>query len=202
MFWPLTAALLTCLAAVQVLSIRGESQTWDEHFELASGYSYLKTGDYRINTEQPPLAKIIQALPLLFMQASVPLSDPSWEQRDPVRFGAKFLNHNRIPADTMLFAGRLMSILMTSCLALAVAVWTRWRFGAGVALFALLLLTLDPTVIAHGRYIKQDVPVTLFAFLSCVAWGRSLILVGVFFGLALGLRPLERVLPVTKLATG
>jgi 4-amino-4-deoxy-L-arabinose transferase-like glycosyltransferase len=185
MFWPLTAALLTCLAAVQVLSIRGESQTWDEHFELASGYSYLKTGDYRINTEQPPLAKIIQALPLLFMQASVPLNDPSWEQRDPVRFGAKFLYHNRIPADTMLFAGRLMSILMTSCLALAVAVWTRWRFGAGVALFALLLLTFDPTVIAHGRYIKQDVPVTLFAFLSCVAWGRSLILVGVFFGLAL-----------------
>ena len=34
-FWPAAASLLAVLAAVQVLSIRQESQTWDEGIEIA-----------------------------------------------------------------------------------------------------------------------------------------------------------------------
>ena len=47
-----------------MLSVREESQTWDEGIEIASGYSYLKTGDYRIAPEHPPFARIIAALPI------------------------------------------------------------------------------------------------------------------------------------------
>lgn len=36
-----------------------ESNTGDEPLELAAGYGYLKTGDFRMNPEHPPLAKII-----------------------------------------------------------------------------------------------------------------------------------------------
>jgi len=86
-----------------------------------------------------------------------------------------------------------MAILTTLCLGLAIALWTRSRFGPAAALFALLLFSFDPTVIANGRYTKHDIPVTLFAFLACAAWGAflrdrrisRLVWAGLCFGLAL-----------------
>ena len=42
--------------------------TSDETFQLFAGYSYLKWGDYRINPEHPPFAKLLAALPLLALR--------------------------------------------------------------------------------------------------------------------------------------
>jgi len=192
-FWPLVLLLLAVLGAVQALSVRQESQTWDEAFELASGYSYLKTGEYRISIEHPPLARVIAALPLLWLDPKVPVEHPSWEQRKEYQFGLEFLHFNRVDADTLLQAARLPMILLTLCLGLAMALWARRKLGAAAALFALLLFAFDPNVIANGRYVKNDVAVTLFAFVSCAAWGgflenrrkSRLVLAAVTFGLAL-----------------
>jgi 4-amino-4-deoxy-L-arabinose transferase-like glycosyltransferase len=192
-FWPLVLLLLAVLGTVQALSVRQESQTWDEGFELASGYSYLKTGEYRISLEHPPLARVIAALPLLWLDPRVPVEHPSWEQRKIYEFGLEFLHFNRVDADTLLQAARLPMILLTLGLGLAMALWTRRKLGAAAALFALLLFAFDPNVIANGRYVKNDVAVTLFAFLSCAAWGGflenrrkfRLVLAAVSFGLAL-----------------
>src|SRR6266566_7640650 len=185
--------MLACLAATQALSVRQESQTWDEDLEIASGYSYLKTGEYRIIVEHPPLARVLQALPLVFLDAGDPASYPTWQKGDYDQFSRDFLYRNRLPADTILFAARSMAILTTLCLGLAIALWTRSRFGSAAALFALLLFSFDPTVIANGRYTKHDIPVTLFAFLACAAWGAflrdrrisRLVWAGLCFGLAL-----------------
>ena len=64
-FWIGVAALLAILGAVQVTSVLDESATFDEPGYVAAGYSYLKTGDFRMNPEHPPLAKVLIALPLL-----------------------------------------------------------------------------------------------------------------------------------------
>lgn len=191
-FWPAVALLLAGMGTVQVLSIREETQTWDEGFDIAAGYSYWKTGDFRINREHPPLGKYINALPLLFMDLRLPLEHPSWAETDNVGFGVEFLYRNRAPAETILFRARLMTILLTLCLGLAVAVWTRSRFGPAAALFALLLFAFDPNLIAHGRYVTSDLVVTLFMFLATITWSnylesgrrRHLVLAGLTFGLA------------------
>jgi 4-amino-4-deoxy-L-arabinose transferase-like glycosyltransferase len=180
------------MGTVQVGSIRQETQTWDEGFDLAAGYSYWKTGDFRINREHPPLGKFINALPLLVLNPDLPLDDPSWEKADNLNFGIRFLYQNRVPADKMLFWARLMTILLTLALGAALACWARKRFGTAVALFALLMFVFDPNLIAHGRYVTSDMVVTLFSFVACIAWGeylltkrrRDLVLTGVLFGLA------------------
>jgi hypothetical protein len=182
------SGLLATLAVVQTLSIRGESQTFDEAFEIASGYSYLKTGDYRISLEQPPLGRMLSALPLLFLNLSVPVD----LEASDVDFGREFLYQNRAPADTILFWARTTTILTTLCLGLALALWTRAEFGSLAALFALVLFSFDPSIIAYGRYAKDDMLVTLLSFLTCLAWAdylrrgkrRSLWLTGALFGLA------------------
>ena len=184
------------LATVQILSIRQESQIWDEGFEIVAGYQYLTTGAYRASLENPPLERILEALPLLIVHPELKgdaLLADNTAGRD-VDAGLAFLYRNRIPAGTILFAARLPMIAVTAGLLLLLASWTRKRFGAIAGLVAALLFALDPTVIAHGRYVKNDMTVTAFAFLAVILWdwflstgkGSALLASGLGLGLALG----------------
>ena len=61
---PLAAiALLAAFGAQSVLAVRGMSATSDEATHLAAGYSYLRTGDLRLNPQHPPLIKMLAATP-------------------------------------------------------------------------------------------------------------------------------------------
>lgn len=195
-FWGAIAVVAGILATVQILSIRQEAQIWDEGFEIVGGYQYLTTGEYRTSLENPPLERILEAIPLLFLRPD--LKGAALEAHNTmtsdVDAGAEFLYHNRIPADAILFAARLPMIGVTVGLVCVLAAWCRKRFGAAVAIVAALLFSLDPTVIAQGRYVKNDMTVTAMAFLAVIAWewflttgtDRALISSGVALGLALG----------------
>jgi 4-amino-4-deoxy-L-arabinose transferase-like glycosyltransferase len=192
LFWPVTAALLAYLCAMQLFAAWRESNIGDEPLEIAAGYSYLKTGDFRMNPEHPPLAKILAALPLLALHPSLPLDSTFWTKGDEAGFGFRFFEQNSRSIDTLVFTARLVPIFLTACLGLAIALWTRSAFGPGAAMLALALYAFDPTVTAHGHYVKNDVPVTLFCFLAAIAWCafltqpglRRLSLAGVALGLA------------------
>jgi 4-amino-4-deoxy-L-arabinose transferase-like glycosyltransferase len=191
-FWPAAVALLAYLGAVQILASRQESHIIDEPTELAAGFSYLKTGDFRMNPEHPPLSKILAALPLLAFHASLPLDSGAWAKGDEFTFGVEFFSNAR-KWNRLLFAARVMSILITSCLGLAIALWTRAAFGSAAAILALTLYAFDPTITANGHYVKNDVAFSLFSFLACIAWGafvmrpeaRRLLLAGLVLGLAM-----------------
>ena len=86
-FWIAVALLLALMAGLQIASARKETQVWDEGFELGSGYAYLKTGKLRFNLEQPPLAKVLAALPLLYLNPRLPVDDPSWVNKQDIEFG-------------------------------------------------------------------------------------------------------------------
>src|SRR6202167_3341471 len=195
-FWGAIAVVAGVLATVQILSIRQESQIWDEGFEIVGGYQYLTTGEYRTSLENPPLERSLDASPLLFVRPD--LKGAALEARNglvsDVDAGVEFIYHNRVPADTILFAARLPMIVVTVGLVCVLAAWCRKRFGAAVGIVAALLFSLDPTVIAQGRYVKNDMTVTAMAFLAVIAWEwfletgktRALIWSGVALGLALG----------------
>jgi hypothetical protein len=193
LFWTAVGLLLVWMGYVQVTSVRLENQTWDEGFHLAAGYAYLRTGDYRMRTENPPLGKLLNSLPLLLLNPDPHTDDPVWQVPDRMRFGRVFLYHNRLLADAILFPARVVTIFLSLVLALAVALWARRQFGAGVALLACFLCCLDPNLIAHGRYVTSDVIATLFIFLACAAWTeflnsrrkRALVAAGIVLGLAL-----------------
>src|SRR5690242_13352606 len=132
------------MCAVLALSVRGESQTYDEAVHLAAGYSYWKTGDYRMNPEHPPLGKLLNALPLL----TLPLDDvrqaPEWQKPEGVGefdFGHRFLYSNRMGADDLLFRARVITVVLTFCLGLILAYWTRRQFGVVAAIVTTALFS-------------------------------------------------------------
>jgi hypothetical protein len=190
-FWPVTVFLLAAMLAAQASSMLRESQIYDEAVHLAAGYSYLTTGDYRLNPEHPPLSKLLAAAPLLLLKPHLPVEDPSWSNGDTVYFGAIFLYFNRVPAETMLHAARCVILFCALSFGLFLALWTRRRFGPGPAMLALFLYTFDPNMIAHGHYVTSDLLVACLMFVAVALWveflssGRNLHLAGA--GVALGL---------------
>ena len=202
-FWGAVCLLLASMGALQVLSALKECEVWDEGFEIASGYSYLKTGRLRFNLEQPPLAKVLAAVPLLYLNPRLATEHPSWINKKDWDFGMEFIFHNRVAADTMVMAARCSIILLTIALGLLLATWTRRRFGAGPALLAVAFLAFDPNFLAHGHYATTDLAVTFFMFAACVAWDSfltskrkgHLFLAGISLGFAIGAKFSALILP-------
>ena len=170
LFWPAVAAILAIVGTLEIRSARAETQSWDEGIHIVSGYSYLKLGDYSWNVEHPPLVKIVSALPLALMGLTAQPFAPDGKRKDQVRYGIDFLYQNRRHADSILFAARSPNILLTLLFAVAVAWWTRRRYGPAPALAAAALCAFDPNLMAHGRYVTTDFPVTVFFFFACVLW--------------------------------
>jgi hypothetical protein len=181
------------MGVVQVTSAIQETQTFDEGFHLLAGYCYLKTGDYTLNREHPPLSKLLCALPLLALNPTLPVNDPVWKSGNLLQVVDLFLYENRVGADRMLLAARLVTIAVTLLLGLAMALWARHRFGEPAALAALSLFAFDPNLIAHGRYVTSDLMAAAGVFLSVITWARwvetkrwrDLALAGLVLGLAL-----------------
>ncbi len=173
-FFASALMLLAAMFALQVSSAVNDSQTVDEGAHLAAGYSYWKTGDFRLNPEHPPLLKLLASVPLLALPIHLPTSADAWREGDQWAFARELLYHNTIPADTILFWGRLFPMLSGLALAALVAVWS-WRlWGAKGGLVSLLLFAFDPNILAHSRYITNDVAVALFFTLTIYLFGKYL----------------------------
>ena len=170
LFWPAVAAILAIVGVLEVCSARGETQTWDEGIHISAGYSYWKFGDYSWNVEHPPLVKMASALPLTLMGLGAERSGADGKRKDQVQYGIDFLYKNQRHADTILIAARSANILLTLLFAAAVAWWTRRRYGPAAGLTAAALCAFDPNLMAHGRYVTTDFPVTVFFFFACVLW--------------------------------
>src|SRR5215469_4190558 len=193
-FWFLLALVVAAAGTLEITSALGETQTWDEGIHISSGYAYLTRGDFRWNQEHPPLAKLLSALPLLRFHLQLPVQSAGWKKLDETQMGIDFLYHNRTDADSILFAARSMTMLLSLLFLIALAWLVRRRFGSSAAIMAAALCGFDPNLIAHARYVTTDYPVTVFYFLTAFLWMeyllsgrlRDLALASLAFALALG----------------
>ncbi|MFH2070891.1 MAG: glycosyltransferase family 39 protein [Elusimicrobiota bacterium] len=185
---------LFCFTLLGIDSLRQESATFDESEHLAAGYSYWKTGDYRLNPEHPPLIKMIAALPLLLFNPTFPKEHIAWEKRLQFVIGDIFLYHNSVDAEKMLYLGRIMLLLViTILLGWIIYRWGTELYGHFGGLSALFFFSFCPPIIAHTKLITTDMGLTCFFFLSIyLLWKLKrnpsiyhVILFGLAFGAAL-----------------
>jgi hypothetical protein len=185
----LTAVPILLMAGLLVGSILQESATFDEAVHLAAGYRYWKIRKFNMNVEHPPLQKLLSAAPLLWAGPPIPTDEKLLI--DQSEYARVFIYEGPMDAERLLLLGRLPTILLTLLLVVSVAWAGRKYFGAPVALAAVWLCALDPNLIAHGRYVTNDVASTLFYFLTVVLWVNYLQAPSwrraVWAGLALGL---------------
>ena len=183
------------LFAVQGLFvIVTSSQTVDEAAHLAAGYSYLITGDFRLDSEHPPLIKTLQALPLFLLHRMPFNPEPElWAEKDAFGIGYDWLYNATLPADQILFLCRVPNLFLGVILVVLVGLWAYRLHGVGAASLAVALAALEPNLIAHSSLVTTDLGVTLFIFLAVyLLWEYVkrpswwlLIATGVAFGFAL-----------------
>ncbi|MFH1747922.1 MAG: glycosyltransferase family 39 protein [Planctomycetota bacterium] len=185
-FWwhvPIVLLLLGAAGTLAVTSMLGDSITYDETSHLTAGMSYLKTGDYRLAPDHPPLAKLWAAWPLLLTdQTWVPDYDYGWQNADVYLAGRAWLFELNDGEELLLIA-RGMIVILLLALCLSTYALGRVLFGPGAGLLALVLAALSPTLLAHGRLVTTDLPITLCLTLTLltvarvlqrVTWGRLL----------------------------
>ena len=162
--------LLAILVLQLALSISQESITWDEDDHLYSGYMSLKTGDFGLNPEHPPMVKMLAALPLLGMDLKVPPLQRRDFKHEAFLDGKEFLFKN--DANTMLFRARMTASMLTVLLAVLVFLAAQEMFSTGAAFMALTLLVFDPNLLAHGALVTTDAGLSCFLFASVYAFYR------------------------------
>jgi hypothetical protein len=199
--WHLLAyALLLVLFAQVALTARYTSITLDEPLHITSGYASLVTGDYRLVEEHPPLLKMVQALPLLLAEPSLP--DPravsGWDEKDLIETAQHVVVPYR-PIESIVFAARVPTMLVGVLLAALVYRWAMDTFGGWAGLLALTLYVFDPNILAHAGVAATDLGAACAIFAAMYTFWRWLgqkggpswrrCLVGaIVLGLALGVK--------------
>lgn len=166
--------LIAALVTQTTLSMRHKSPTCDEFaHHIANGYSYLVTGDFRMNPASPPLARAWPTIPLRFLQAKLPLDHVSWEKGDTTEFARQFFYHiNGDCVNRFVFWARIFVVLLSVIFGLALFRFARRSLGDKEALMALGLYAFSPNIIAHSGLATADLMVAFFFFLTCVSfWG-------------------------------
>jgi hypothetical protein len=153
--WRVFAALAILLIGVGVLrsawATGRDGFTVDEPWHVTAGVAYLRTGEYYLNPEHPPLVKLVAGLAasrrvFRFSEPNV-LNDKNVERR----FVEQTV-YEQNDEDFVQLRVRRAMFLFNGLLLLLFALSVFRVFGGAVALGALVFVLIDPTVAAHGQW--------------------------------------------------
>ncbi|VAW42871.1 hypothetical protein MNBD_CHLOROFLEXI01-998, partial [hydrothermal vent metagenome] len=166
-------AVLLLVYALMVSSALRKSATVDEQSHLFRGVAYLQEGATHFLLGHPLFVSSLAALPVLTEpNLTLPLDNPAWDSGNWSVAGDAFLWRINESPQRLLFLGRLPIMWLTLLLLALVYRWGRELGGHGVAAMALFLLAFDPNVLANGRFISGDIPLTLFFTLTIYGYWR------------------------------
>jgi tetratricopeptide (TPR) repeat protein len=194
-------AVFTSLALVGLILLglarsfyatRLDAFTIDEAWHITAGVSYVRTGDFRLNPEHPPLVKLWLGAALSGNAFHLPPFRALRDKIDEREFidDTVYLEND---AESVQRRTRLAMLSFHALLLLAFTLSVRRVFGSTMAFAALVFLLIDPTVAAHLPVALTDLPIALLSgttmLLAIVAfrsWRKlDLALVALTLGLAL-----------------
>lgn len=192
-FPALTLLLLLSAVLHTLWATSLDSFTIDEPYHITAGATYLRWHDYRINPEHPPLVKLVVALAepasVLHLQPFTHMRDKPQERVYTQTAVYKLSDYHQVQR-----RARFAMITFDTVLLGGLAVLLRRVFSPGIAVVALLLLALDPTISAHMPVMMTDLGTALLGTICCCLgvlavrcrrW-RDWVLLGVGVGLLLG----------------
>jgi hypothetical protein len=168
-------ATIVMHATLLVISATRDSVVFDESAHLAAGCAYLRYDEFAIYNQNPPLLRMIAALPVMLAHPVIPHADRYRKEQPQVRcwlYAEAFEMQNRERYQRLFFIGRL-AIIPVSCLgAWLVFAWARSLYGAAAGLAACTIWALEPTVIANGSVVATDVGIAVAIFAALWTWQR------------------------------
>lgn len=187
------AALGVAVFAQAWLSLSDKSLTFDEVTYIPSGYSYVMTGDYRLNPEHPPLMKLLAGAALVPLHPRLDTTHAAWETPEQWAFGRDFFEESDVDVQRLVRAARLPTVLVLILLVTGAYALARELYGRNAGFLAAWLCAFSPNLLAHGRLATNDLGHACFVLLTAYTVLRfarrpstgKLTLAGITLGLAL-----------------
>ncbi len=142
-------------------SLKQESVTVDELAHLPAGLSFLRTGDFRLYRQSPPLLRMFAALPLLRGEVKLPFQK-SWEKGLHFDMGYDFMYANAKSYQSIYLRGRAMILLLGIGLVALTWWWARSLYGPKSGIVAAALTAFCPNIMAHSGLVTTDIGASLF----------------------------------------
>lgn len=187
--WPYWVGLIVVLALFQIARTTTVfSQTFDEGIHIACGLEWIERGEYVIEEQHPPLARVVAAIGPYLGGTRLP-AGAAW---DNVVASANELLHQRGYRRTLMLA-RLGTLVFFLATCVALALWARRWFGRVGAIIAVAMLATTPSMLAHAGLATTDMGATatifvaigaLFVWVSRPSW-RTAVLAGCCVAVAL-----------------
>jgi len=144
------------------------SATFDEAAHLYAGFSYWRSADFRLNSEHPPLLKLLWAIPAaLRSELEFAPRDDWWQAREQWRLGETFLYDSPVAPALLLLEARRVNIALAVLLIALVALWAGRTWGPCAGALALTLAAVDPNLAAYAALLSMDLGLALFATALC-----------------------------------
>ncbi|MCA1685193.1 MAG: glycosyltransferase family 39 protein, partial [Planctomycetia bacterium] len=161
-------ALLSLHAALAVSSLVRENPTVDEVIHLPAGVTYWQTGSFRLYHHNPPLVKLLAALPVLASKPVVDYQKASWKTEPPNKaaFAHEFMEANARRYFELFDRARLLMPVFSLVGGLVVFAWSSKLYGAAGGLLSLTLWVFCPNVLAHARLVTTDTGATSLGVLA------------------------------------
>lgn len=194
--WIMAAALLVWIVVLTTCAQLQTSPTFDEQNHVTRGIAILRTGDYGFCYHHPPLANILEALPVAWGRHGFSTASAAWQNRQnpreiwPAAF-ATIWAPNPAAGIRIIQLARVPVLLFTLALALVVFLWARELFGPWGGVLSLGLFALDPSVLAHSGLATTDMAAACTIVLALYLLRRHLFAPSrarlAFAGVSLGL---------------
>jgi len=149
----LTIISLLCVFTLQsYIAAHHDSVTIDEFVHLPVGLYSLYTGDFMVDPINPPLSRMIPALPLLWHPPvfSPESGTPHWLMGDQLMYN-NYQNYQ-----DLFVRGRFIITLLAVILGLIVITWTIELYGWVAGIVATILFTFSPTMLTHAHLVTAD----------------------------------------------
>ncbi len=161
-------ALFTLHISLAVQSLVTENPTVDEVVHLPAGVTYWQTGKFRMYHHNPPLVKLVAALPVVFSRPVVDYSNKAWITEPPnkAEIAHEFMRLNASRYFELFTRARLLMPLFSVVGGVVVFFWSKRLYGAGGGVLSLALWVLCPNVLAHARLVTTDMAATAFGVLA------------------------------------
>ncbi len=174
------------------------SPTLNEPAHLAAGISHWQLGDFELYRVNPPLVRMVAALPVLL--AGV---ETDWHRlhryagvRSEFAVGDDLIAANGERSFLLFMIARWACIPFAWIGGMVCFLWARELYGHLAGLMAVALWSFSPNILAHGSLITPDAPATALFALACFLFWRWLRKPGwkraVLAGAALGMAELAK----------
>lgn len=172
----LIVSILAVHASLLAWSAYRHSPVVSEVGHLPAGISHWKFGRFDLYRVNPPLVRMVAALPVM---AANPVTDWSSYSTDPQRrsetsVGIDFSNANGFHTFWLYTLGRWACIPFSLIGAWVCYAWARDLYGIPSGLVAMTLWCFCPNILGNGSLIMPDVPAAALGAATCYAFWRWL----------------------------